>query len=182
VASAAAFVGKPLDDVGAGQHLAARLDQRLALLLRQQAGDGIGPLAQQRGSPAHHGRALVRRDLAPFVEAALRRGQRAVQVGDAGMRHGADHRAAGGVQHVQGLAAGSGHPFVVDEQLRVGIGSGRGVGHRRAFAGNEKAGSARRRLGLFSYASMHPTGAGVGRGACCARRLTPPRPPLPAAR
>ena len=42
-------VWKPFDDGGAGQHFTFRFGQRLALLLRQQAGDGVGAFAQQHG-------------------------------------------------------------------------------------------------------------------------------------
>ena len=56
---AAAFVGKPFDDFSARVHLHPRFGQRFALLLRQQAGDVVGALAQQGGGTAHQRSALI---------------------------------------------------------------------------------------------------------------------------
>jgi hypothetical protein len=100
---AQAFVGKPFNDVGGGHGLALGLDQRLALLLRQQGANGAGAFAHQRGGAAHDLVALDGGQVAPGLEAFLRGGQRRVQVGDAGMGHAADFLAGGRVEDRQVL-------------------------------------------------------------------------------
>jgi urocanate hydratase len=102
---AKAFVGEPFNDVGGGHGLALGLDQRLALLLRQQGANGAGAFAHQRGGAAHDLVALDGGQVAPGFEALLGGGQRRVQIGDAGMGHAADFLAGGGVENRQAFAA-----------------------------------------------------------------------------
>ena len=140
---AAAFVGEPLDDVGAGQHLDLGLGHRLALLLGQQPGDVGRAFAQQCGGAAHGGGALVRRHLAPGLEALAGGFQRAVQVDLAGMGHLADDGTGGRVAHVDGLAADRIDPFVGDQQADIGIGRRRHGGsswHRPRSRGGRDGG------------------------------------------
>jgi hypothetical protein len=98
-ADARALDREPVDDVGAEAHLGLRLGQRLAVLLRQQPGDGIGPLAQQAGCRVHQAGAFHRGHAAPLCEAARRGGQRVVEVGALGHGHAADALAGGRVVH-----------------------------------------------------------------------------------
>ena len=119
-----AFGREPVDDLGAGQRFAFGLGQRLALFLGQQARDVAGALAQQRRGAAHDDGALGGRHGAPGFEALLGGGQRAVQVGDAGVGHVADRLAGGRVDHGDGLAAGGVDPFVGDEQAGIGVAGG----------------------------------------------------------
>ena len=106
--------------------------------MRHQRADVGGALAHQRGGAAHDRAALQRRRVAPQLEAALRGGQRAVQVGDAGMGDAADLLAGGRVQHGQRLAAGGIAPLAVDEESGVGVahGSSRGVEAARSLTPN----------------------------------------------
>ena len=64
---AAAFLGVPVDDVGAGQHLGARLDIDLALLLGLHLGDVIVALAHQIGGLAHDLGAVIGRGRLPHA-------------------------------------------------------------------------------------------------------------------
>ena len=83
-----------------------------------------GALAHQRGGLAHGRGALVGRHLAPGFEAALRGGQRAVQIGNAGVRDLADGLAGGRIDHVKSLAAGGVAPLAVDQKSGIGIARG----------------------------------------------------------
>ncbi len=115
------FVGEPVDDVGARQHFAARLGQRLALLLRQQARHVVRALAQQDGRLAHDRATLMRGRVAPRLETALRGRQRRVQVLAGGAGHLADLLAGGGVHDVDARAASGLAPFVVDQEKSIWV-------------------------------------------------------------
>jgi hypothetical protein len=116
------LVGKPFDDAHAGQDFALGLGHGLALLLRQQGRDLVGTLLEQGSGTAHGSAALMGRDIAPDLEAALRGGQRAIQVGHVGMGHLADDFAAGRVAHGNLPAAGGVLPLAVDQELGIGVG------------------------------------------------------------
>src|SRR5450830_1652189 len=116
-----AFSREPVDDVGASHGFSAGLGQRLALFLGQQTGDFVSTVAQQGGGAAQRGGALKRRHLAPGVKTFLRCCQCAVEVGDAGVRHGADFLAGGWVQDRNGLAASGVAPFVGDQEADVRV-------------------------------------------------------------
>ncbi len=115
------LLGKPVDDVGAGHGLHPRLGQRLALLEGHQAGDVVGPLAQQVGGAAQQLGALEGGHPAPGGEAPVGRGQGDVEVGPLGMGDGAVHLAGGRVHHVQRLAVLGCGPGAVDMQHDIGI-------------------------------------------------------------
>ena len=83
-----------------------------------------GALAHQRRGLAHDLAALGGHHVAPDLEALLRRLERAVEVGPAGVRHAADLLAGRGVDHGQGLALRRLLPFAVDEELSVDVSHG----------------------------------------------------------
>jgi hypothetical protein len=124
------LVGKPFDDAGAGNDFHLGLGQRLALLLRQQRGDLVGALLEQGCGTAHDGAALMGRHLAPDLKALVGRRQGAVQVGNIGMGHTANHLAACRVAHINFLAAGSVLPLTVDQKLGIRICSAHRMTHR----------------------------------------------------
>jgi hypothetical protein len=166
----AALIGEPLDDVGAGQHLPARLGERLALLHGQQPRDRVDALADQARRGAHHRGALVRGHEAPSIEAAPRRGQREIEVGGRRVGHATDALAGGRVDHVERLGARRVSPLVVDEQAGVGIGGISGHAQPRvelpsSYAEPGRMGTARPRILPLDIAStLGATGRG-GRGA-----------------
>ena len=112
---------EPLDDVGAGHHLALRLGDRLALFLRQQQGDVAGALAQQGGGLAHDPAAGRRGEVAPCRKAALRREQRPIEIGAPGMRDLADHPARRRIVHGKRPTIDGVMPTAVNEELRIEI-------------------------------------------------------------
>ena len=63
--AAAALLGVPVDDVGRGHHLDARLGVDLALLLHHDLGDRVVALAHEVGGLAHDLGAVVGRGRAP---------------------------------------------------------------------------------------------------------------------
>ena len=84
--AAAALLGIPVDDVGRGDHLGARLGIDLALLLHEHLRDRIVALAHEVGGLAHDLRAVIGRGCPPQRKALFRRFQRLVEVGLARMR------------------------------------------------------------------------------------------------
>jgi hypothetical protein len=95
--------------------------QRLALLLREQCGNGTCALAHQASSLAHDLGPLNGRHVTPGLKALLRGGQRQVQVGNAGMRDAADFLAGSRVEHSEAFSISGITPFAYDEELGVGI-------------------------------------------------------------
>ena len=118
---AAAFFGKPLDDVGGRHGLDFGFGQGLALFLGEQFGNLRGAFAHQGCGLAHDRAALVGGHIAPQLETLLRGLRSPLQVGDAGMGQAADFGAGGGVEHGQGAAAFGIAPLAIDEELGVGV-------------------------------------------------------------
>ena len=118
---AAAFLGVPVDDVGGGQHLGARLGIDLALLLRLHLGDVVMALAQQIGGLAHDLGAVIGRGRLPERKALFRGGERGVEIGVRGMRQVRQRLAGRRIDHVLALAAFAVEPFAVDVKREIGI-------------------------------------------------------------
>ena len=119
---AAAFLGIPVDDVGGGEHLGARLDVDLALLLGLHLGDVVEALAHQIGGLAHDlgaviGRGRSSRPAKPFCGG----GERGVEIGFAGVRQMRQRLAGRRIDHVLALAAFAVEPFAVDVKRELGI-------------------------------------------------------------
>ena len=119
---AAAFFGKPFDDVGGRHGLDLGFGQGLALFLCEQLGNLRGALAHQGGGFAEDGAALIGGCVTPDFEALLRGLRGTLQVGDARVRQATDFGAGSGVEHGQGAAAFGIAPLAVDEELGVGVG------------------------------------------------------------
>ena len=107
---------EPIDDVGTGQHFTLRLRQRLALLQRQQFGDGVSPFAQQVRCLPHNFGPVEGRDPSPSPEPLVRGHQRAVEIHPFAMRDCADSFTGGGIDDRDGVAAGGRGPGAVDKQ------------------------------------------------------------------
>ncbi len=118
---AAAFLGVPVDDVGGGEHLGARLDVNLALLLGLHLGDVIATLAHQIGGLAHDLGAVIGRSRFPDRKALFGGGERGVEIGARGVRQNGKHLAGRRIDHVLGLAAFAIEPFAVDVKREIGI-------------------------------------------------------------
>src|SRR6185437_11294405 len=118
---ALALLAIPIEDVGGDDDLDARLGQHFALLQRQDAGDRILSLANEISGLADDARALMRRGRAPLPEALLRGGERAVEIGGAGMRQRRERLFRRGIDHLLAVAALRAEPFAVDihRQFRV---------------------------------------------------------------
>jgi hypothetical protein len=115
---APSLLGEPVDGVGAVHHLELGFDQRLALLQREDLGDGVGALAQKVGGLAHHLGAVIGRHGPPGLEAALGGLQRLVEVVPARDRQLADRLGGGGVEDRQGLAGRGGAPGAGDVERK----------------------------------------------------------------
>jgi hypothetical protein len=102
----------------------ARLDQRLALLLRHQARDGVGAGAEQVGGLAHDLGAVVGRDLAPRREAALGGCEGFVQIGLLGVGDLADHLLRRRVEDRDRLAGARVAPLAGYVQLDIRVHGG----------------------------------------------------------
>ena len=116
---AAAFLGVPVDDVGGGEHLGARLDVNLALLLGLHLGNVIVAFAHQVGGFAHDLGTVIGRGRLPHLEALGGGGERGVEVGRARMRQMCQHLAGRRIDHVLALAALAVEPFSVDEKTEL---------------------------------------------------------------
>ena len=117
----AALLGVPVDDVGAGQDLGARLDIDLALLLRLHLGNVIVALAHQIGGLAHDLGAIIGGRGPPQREALFGGGERGVEIGFAGMRQMRQRLAGRRVDHVLALAAVAVEPLAVDIKTKIGV-------------------------------------------------------------
>ena len=111
---AAAFLGSPVQVLGAGHDLADGLGQGLALVQRHVAADFLGVGAGQLGYLAQDGRAVHGRGALPGFEGALGRFQGVVQVGMGGVGQLAQDFLGGGIDDVFGLAAVAADEFAVD--------------------------------------------------------------------
>ena len=118
---AAAFLGVPVDDVGAGEHFGAQLDIDLALFLRLHLGDVVVALAHQIGGLAHDLGAVIGRGRLPHREALRGGGERGVEVGGRGMRQMRQGLAGRRIDHVFALAAFAVEPFAIDVKRELGI-------------------------------------------------------------
>ncbi len=118
---AAAFLGVPVDDVGAGEHFRARLRIDLALLLRHHLGNVVVAFAQEVGGLAHDLGAVIGRGCLPHCEALLGGGERGIEIGFAGMRQMRQRLAGRRIDHVLALAAFAVEPFAVDVKSQLGI-------------------------------------------------------------
>ena len=117
---AARFLREPFNGVGAAQRLDPRLGKHLALLHRHRGGDGVGAFADQRSGAPHDLRALHRARPLPFVEGAVGRGQRIVEILAAGMRQRANGLASRRIEHRNPRLAAVA-PLPVNIELRVGV-------------------------------------------------------------
>src|SRR6266851_1255681 len=115
------LLGIPLDDVGGDGDLDLGLGERLALLERKDAGDGVGALTEEVGGLAHDARALVGRRRAPDLEALLRRGEGAVEIGRARMRQRGQRLLGRRIDHRLAVAAAARKPLAIDVQSQIRI-------------------------------------------------------------
>src|SRR5690606_20226344 len=118
---AEALLREPLDDVGSGERLGLRLGERLALLLREERRDVARALAHERRRAAHDLAALGRHQVAPDLDALLRRLERAVEIGTTRVRDAADLLAGRRIDDGQRAPLGGGPPLAVDEKLRIDV-------------------------------------------------------------
>ena len=126
---APAFFRVPVEDFRRGLHFDARLVNALAHLERRDARDLLAARAHEIRGLLEDLAALHRQQRAPFAPGALRGGQRAIEIGGAGMRQLAQHFFGGRIDHRLGLAALRAQPFAVDEQREFRIvGRGRSCG------------------------------------------------------
>ena len=122
---AAAFLGEPFDDVGAGDHLALRLGEGLALFLRHHARDLVGALAQQVGGLLDDAAAVIGGLRLPHLEAGFGGGERRVEVLGGGVGQVRERLLRRGIEHVLAATAVAVVPLAVDvkPELRVNMGS-----------------------------------------------------------
>ena len=109
-----AFLGEPVDDVGAAQHFGLGLGEDLALLQRQHGGDGVGALAQEVGGLAQDLAAVEGGGLAPDLEALLGGGDGLVEVAFRGVAELAEGGVLGRIHDVLRFGAGGLDPLAVD--------------------------------------------------------------------
>ncbi len=93
----------------------------LALLHGHDGRNLVGALAQQIGGLAHHLRALEGRELAPDLEALVRRLERLVEVGLLGVGNRADDLFGCRIEDGKGLSGGGRAPFSVNQQQYVRV-------------------------------------------------------------
>ena len=112
-----AFLGEPVDDVGAAQHFGLGFGEDLALLQRQHVGDGIGALTHEVGRFAQDLAAIVSGGLAPDLEAFLGRGDGLVEVAFRGVAELAQGIVFRRVHDVLRFGAGGLDPLAVDVMI-----------------------------------------------------------------
>ena len=118
---AAAFLGVPIDDVGAGEDFGTGLHIDLALLLGLHLGDMVEALAQQIGGLAHDLGAVIGRGCLPQRKAFFRGGQRSVEIGFAGVRQTRQRLASRRIDDILAFAAVAVEPFAIDEKTKLAI-------------------------------------------------------------
>jgi len=119
--SAAAFFGKPVDQVSAGQRFEFGFADGLALLEGHIGRDGIGALAEQVRRLAHDLAAVEGRHLAPRLVTLLRGFERAVEVGFLGVSNRADLLVVGRIDDRQRASGSSSAPLAVDIKQGIGV-------------------------------------------------------------
>src|SRR4029078_6007936 len=117
----AAFLGIPINDVGAGENLGARLDIDLALLLGHHFRNMVITLAQQIGAFAHTLRALVGGRCLPGCKALFGGGERGIEVAVTRMGKLRQRLAGRRIDHLLPTAALAVEPLAVDIKTKIGI-------------------------------------------------------------
>ena len=145
--AAAPLLGVPVDDVGGGEHLGARLGVDLALLLHHHLGDRVVALAHEVRGFAHDFRAVVGGGSAPERKAFLGGFERLVEIGLGRVRQMRERLLGRRIDDVLALAAATAvDPFAVDVKREIGI-----HGAPRTFGTDDRC------VGISTFSSrIHP--------------------------